>query len=111
MNDKIDVNELNEILPNSIPNRWSRQAYVQGFDCEYINFKKAVNMFERMEIDESIYEGIVEPTYRKPNRSDVNHASHSRQNRGESASSWTRPEKGESAVRRRIIYVDSLTGK
>ena len=46
-----------------MPNRWSRQAYVQGFDCEYINSKKVVNMFERMEIDDSIYEGVVEPSY------------------------------------------------
>ena len=26
--------ELNENLLNIIPNGWSKQAYVQGFDCE-----------------------------------------------------------------------------
>ena len=31
--DKIGVTELNEILLNSMPSSWSRQAYVQGFDC------------------------------------------------------------------------------
>ena len=44
-------------------NRWFKQAYVQGFDCEYISFKKAFDMFEKMEISESIYEFVVEPSY------------------------------------------------
>ena len=48
LTDKIGVTELNEILIKSMPNRWYKQAYVQGFDCESITFKKAVNMFERM---------------------------------------------------------------
>ena len=42
-----------------MPNIWSKQEYVQVFDCKYITFKKAVNMFEWMEIAESIYEGVV----------------------------------------------------
>ena len=46
-------------------NVWSRQAYVQVFDCEYIAFKKAVNIFEHMEIAKSIYKGVVEPSYKK----------------------------------------------
>ena len=45
LTDKIAVMELNETLLNSMPNSWSKQAYVQGFDCEFITFKKAVNMF------------------------------------------------------------------
>ena len=57
------ITELNEILLNSITNIWSNQSYVQGFDCDTISFKKAVNMFERMEIAESIYEGVVTPSY------------------------------------------------
>ena len=36
--DKIDVTDLNEISLNSMPNSWSRQAYVQGFDCESVTF-------------------------------------------------------------------------
>ena len=55
---------MNGIFLNSMPNSWSKQAYVQGFYCESITFKKAVNMFEHMEIVESIYEGIVEPSYK-----------------------------------------------
>ena len=46
-----------------MPNTWYKQAYVQRFDCKYISFKKYVNMFERMETTESIYEGVVEPSY------------------------------------------------
>ena len=49
-----------------MPNSWSKQAYVQGFDCESISFKKAINMFDHIEIAESIYEDVVEPSYKKP---------------------------------------------
>ena len=52
--DKIGMTEINKILLNSMPNIWSKQAYVQGFDCKYITFKNDVNMFERMDIAESI---------------------------------------------------------
>ena len=48
-----------------MPSRWIKQAYVQGFGCEYITFKAAINTFERMEISEYIYEGVVEPSYKK----------------------------------------------
>ena len=40
-------------------NSWYKQAYVQVFDCEYFSFKKDVNIFEQMDIDEYIYEGVV----------------------------------------------------
>ena len=86
LNDKIDITKLNEILLNSMPNIWSRHAYVQDFDCKSINFKKTVNMFERMEIFESIYKGVVEPSYKKSTRENANNAGHSRQKRGEYAS-------------------------
>ena len=63
LNDKIGVTELNEILLRSMPTRWSRQAYVQGFCYESITFKISVNIFERTEISKSIYEGVLEPSY------------------------------------------------
>ena len=47
-----------------MPNMWSKQAYVQGFDCESILFKNAVNVSDRMEIAESIYKGVVELSYK-----------------------------------------------
>ena len=56
------VTELNKILLNSIINSWSKQVYDQGFDCE-CNTQRYVNMFERMEIAESIYKGVVETIY------------------------------------------------
>ena len=36
ISDKNFMTELNEILLNSIPKSWRKQAYVQVFDCEYI---------------------------------------------------------------------------
>ena len=39
LTDKIGVTESNKRLLKSVPTRWSNQAYVQGFECEYINFK------------------------------------------------------------------------
>ena len=47
-----------------MPNRWSKKAYVQGFDCESTLFKKSVNMFEQTDMAEYIYEGVVEPSYK-----------------------------------------------
>ena len=63
LSDKINVTELNYILLNGMHNIWYKQAYVQGFDSRSISLKEAVNIFERMEIAESIYEDVVEPSY------------------------------------------------
>ena len=48
-----------------MPNSWSKQAYVQGFDYKYISLKKYVNMFEQIDISGFIYEGVLEPSYTK----------------------------------------------
>ena len=53
LTDKLYMTELNEIFLNSMPKNWSNQAYMQGFDCGFITFKKAVDIFESMEIAES----------------------------------------------------------
>ena len=42
-------------------------------------------MFERMEIAESIHEGVVKPAYKEPTWADNNRDGHIRQKRGESA--------------------------
>ena len=94
-----------------MPNIWYKQAYVQGFYCEYISFKKYVNMFEQMDIAESIYKSIVEPSYKKSTREYSNHAGHIRKKRGEAASSQTHPAMDESAGKRRKQYVDWTLGK
>ena len=36
LTDKISITRLNEILLNSMPNSWYKQAYLQSFDCDYI---------------------------------------------------------------------------
>ena len=54
MADKMVITELNKFLLNSMPDRSSKQVYVQGFDCENIYFKRSVKMSECMEITESI---------------------------------------------------------
>ena len=64
-----------------------------------------------MEITESIYEGLVEPPYKKHTWADANFSGHSRHKRGEAASSWNLPKKGESAGKRRKRHVDSPMGK
>ena len=43
-------------------------------------------MFEQIDIAESIYEGVVEPSYKKPTWEDANRASHNINNIGEAAS-------------------------
>ena len=37
----------------------NKQAYMHGFDCEYITSKINFNMFKRMEISDKIYDGYV----------------------------------------------------
>ena len=69
-----------------MPNSYIDQAYVQGLYCGFITFKSDVNMFERIEISESIYEGVVEPSYKKPNSADTNRAGHNRKMIGEATS-------------------------
>ena len=56
---KTDMTELNEILLNSVPNSWSKQAYVQGFDWKSITLKKSFKLFERMDIAESMFKSVV----------------------------------------------------
>ena len=43
-----------------MPNFCYKQAYMKGFDCESISLEKYVNIFEWMEIAESIYEGTLD---------------------------------------------------
>ena len=68
-----------------MPNSWINQAYVQGFDWKYITLKKAVNMFEWMDISESIYKGVLETSYKKITGADANRDGNSRIKRGEAA--------------------------
>ena len=47
-----------------MPSGWSKQAYLHGFYCETITFKKSVNMFGYMGNSITIYEGVVETSYK-----------------------------------------------
>ena len=58
-------------------------------------------MFENMVIAEYIYEGVVEPSYKNPTRSDANCDGHIRNKRGESDSSKTHSAMGEISDKRR----------
>ena len=51
-------------LLNRMPNIWTGNEYTQGFDCEPITLKKDVNMFKLMEIEEYIYEDVLERSYK-----------------------------------------------
>ena len=102
---KIVERELNEIILNNIPNLWSRQDYVQGFDCGSITLKY-VNIFERTKIARYIYEGVVKPSYKKSNRSDANRSVHSRQIIGAAASSKHYSKISKSAGKRNQSCVD-----
>ena len=61
-----------------------------------------------MKIAESIYKGVVEPSYKKPTRADANRAGRSRNKIGEDSSSNNHPVMGESAGKRRKRYVYRL---
>ena len=72
------MTEFNEVLLISIPNSWGKQAYLQGFGCETITYKKAVNMLKHMEISESIYEVVVEYSYKESTMADSTCVGHRR---------------------------------
>ena len=110
MSSKIEVIELNEILINGMRNIWIKQAYLQGFDCKYINFNKSVNMFERMKILEYIYEGSIDPDYKKSTREDVTRAGHIRKKIRASAFPHNYSEMSERYGNPRKINVDHPKG-
>ena len=66
LTDNIGVTKINEIILNGMHNSWYKHAHIQGFDFESITFKNDVNMFERMGISKSIYNGVVEPSCKNP---------------------------------------------
>ena len=105
--DKIGLTELNEIILNSMPQSWTKKFYVQGFDCKYILFKKADNMFESTEITE----GVVEPSYKKSTWVDANCAGRIGNKRGEDASHKTHPTTDEISGKRRKRYVNRSMSK
>ena len=74
---------------------------MQVFGCETITKKKDINMFECMEIAESIYEGVVDHCYKKLTREDTKRDGRNREMRGEYASSTTYSEMNKSSGKRK----------
>ena len=68
-------------------------------------------MIELMDISESIYEVVVETSYKKPTMADANCAKHRRQKRGEAASSQTHSVMGDIYGRLRKQYVYCPSGE
>ena len=68
--------------------------------------KKSVNVFECMETAECIYEGAVEPSYKKPTREYANLAGLISKMRVEATSETTYSDMSESSVKHRKFYVD-----
>ena len=66
-------------------------------------------MFEHMEIAESIYEGVVVPSYKKPTREDSTCAVCSRNKIGKTDSSNTHSATDESSGKRIKLYAYCLT--
>ena len=61
--DKIGEKESNEIILNNMPNGWIKKLYVQ-FLIVNILLLKSGKRIEHMEIEESIYEDFIEPSYK-----------------------------------------------
>ena len=46
--------ELNEILLHTVPTRWEKKAYLQGWDFEGKSYKETCGMIERTEMEEKV---------------------------------------------------------
>ena len=53
----IPPKEINEILIYALPNSWSKQAYLQGWDFKMKTFRETCAIFDLMEISEQVYKG------------------------------------------------------
>ena len=63
-------------------------------------------MFERLELAESIYQGVITPSYKKTTWAESNRTGLSRNKKGESTLSNTHPANDERAGKHRKRYVD-----
>ena len=61
---KIGDTELDENISHSTTDGWIRLEYVQGFYFEVVTFKQSIKMFEKIEIADNIFEGILDPYYK-----------------------------------------------
>ena len=96
---RMDPEELNDILLLAVPNPWSRQAYIQGWDFKGWSFKEAWNIFERMYITGSIYKGGA-PS-KNAQQVEAYCASYGRKKKWGTSASPSNPDQGRSGKRKR----------
>ena len=96
--EKMDPRELNDTLLHAVPNGWTKQAYLQGWEFEGKSYKDTCNFFERMEIAEQVYEGVT-PS-KTTTREEADCVSHGRRHKGGEAASPTNPKKGRTGKRK-----------
>ena len=65
LSETIGVTELNENCLTVCLVFGASKGMCRVSTASLLLFKKSVNMFERMDISESVYEGAVEPSYKK----------------------------------------------
>ena len=54
----MDQVELNKILIHAVSNGWSKKCYVQDWYSNSKTYKDTCDIFEIMEIKETLYEGV-----------------------------------------------------
>ena len=109
LTDNIGMVELNGILLNSMPNSWSKQAYVQVFTANILLLKRLL-MCLNPQIFLILFQKVQQNLLTNTTRQDFNRDGHRRLNREEAALSYTYSEMSESAVQHRKIYVDYPRG-
>ena len=92
VSNKMEMEEINDILFHAVSNRWAKQAYLQGWYFEMKTYRETCAMFDRMEVTEQVYEGGT-PS-KMPTRSESNRDVHVRKWKGGEAASPTNPKKG-----------------
>ena len=88
----IPAEEINDILPPAVPNRWERQSYLQGWDFKIKTYREIWAMFGQMGISDQVYK--IKSHLKNIIRLDAKRDSHVRKRKGVEATSATNLEKG-----------------
>ena len=84
---------INKILTQIMPNGQIKQVRIQGFEYD-IPFKNSIKIFEKIEIDKTIYKRVVVPSNTKTDQGYSNYYGISRRHRGETYFHTNNPLKG-----------------
>ena len=77
---KMEMEDINEILLHTVSNVWYNQSYLQGWYFELKTYRETCAMFERMGVTEKVYKGATPSKI--PTRADVNQANYFRKRKG-----------------------------